>query len=301
MKLAKKIWLTVAIALVVIGVMISVVSLAKMEFDFRELDSQKYISNEYQISQYFNRIDIDVTTSDIEFVRSESSDCMVVCIDEDKVKHNVTVVNDTLTITMQDNREWYDHISLFSFGEMSITVHLPFEQYDFLSIETNTGDITIPNFTFGEATVETDTGDVDFSANVLGELDISTDTGAIDFENIKARDMKIESHTGDIVFNSTECSNVELETDTGDLFFDNAIATESIAIETHTGDINFNNSDGKEIYIKTDTGDVYGSLLSPKVFDCKSHTGDIDVPDSIAGGRCEILTNTGDIEIRINN
>ena len=32
----------------------------------------------------------------------------------------------------------------------------------------------------------------------------------------------------------------------------------------------------------------------------QTNTGDVDVPDTAAGGRCEIRTNTGDIEIKIN-
>lgn len=297
MKLAKKVWIIIAICFVVVGATISTVSLAKFDFDFTRLDSQKFTSNEYQISEYFNGIDIDVNTSDIELVRSDNTNCTVVCIDEDKVIHNVSVVNDTLTISMQDNRQWYDHIGLFSFDKLSITVHLPSRQYDSLKIESNTGSINIPEFVFGRVEIETDTGDVDFSANVLGELDISTDTGIVAFGNIEAQDMTIESDTGNITFSSVECKKINIESNTANVRLNNTVASEKILIKTNTGDVTFNNSDGNEISVKTHTGNISGNLLSQKVFTCNTDTGSISVPETTKGGKCEIVTDTGDINI----
>ena len=57
--------------------------------------------------------------------------------------------------------------------------------------------------------------------------------------------------------------------------------------------------DAAEIFVETDTGDVKGSLLSEKVFIPKSDTGDIKVPKTVTGGRCEITTDTGDIKIEL--
>ena len=77
------------------------------------------------------------------------------------------------------------------------------------------------------------------------------------------------------------------------------IATERFSIERSTGDVQLNGCDADEIYVKTDTGDVSGNLLTEKVFFAETDTGDIDVPRTNAGGRCEIITDTGDIRIQI--
>lgn len=69
----------------------------------------------------------------------------------------------------------------------------------------------------------------------------------------------------------------------------------SLLIRARTGDVKFNNSDAGEIYVSTSTDSIYGSLLSTKVFDVRSSTGDINVPHSVMGGKCEITTGTGDI------
>ena len=62
--------------------------------------------------------------------------------------------------------------------------------------------------------------------------------------------------------------------------------------------MHFERCDAQSIFVKASTGEVAGTLLSLKVFITKSSTGDVYVPDSITGGRCEITTSTGDIEIR---
>ena len=78
-----------------------------------------------------------------------------------------------------------------------------------------------------------------------------------------------------------------------------SIATESFSIKRSTGDVTFDGADAKSISVKTDTGDVKGSLLSNKVFITKTDTGDINVPSSTTGGKCEITTDTGDINLTV--
>ena len=50
----------------------------------------------------------------------------------------------------------------------------------------------------------------------------------------------------------------------------------------------------------TCTGDVKGKLLTDKVFITETGTGHVDVPKTVTGGRCEVTTNTGDIELEID-
>ena len=66
-----------------------------------------------------------------------------------------------------------------------------------------------------------------------------------------------------------------------------------------TVDLKMNGTSDASITVTTDTGDVRGSLLTDKVFLTETDTGDIDVPKTTTGGRCQITTNTGDIKISI--
>jgi hypothetical protein len=42
-----------------------------------------------------------------------------------------------------------------------------------------------------------------------------------------------------------------------------------------------------------------GNFLTEKQFAAKSSTGDVEVPESVTGGRCELTTATGNISITI--
>ena len=51
--------------------------------------------------------------------------------------------------------------------------------------------------------------------------------------------------------------------------------------------------------VNTSTGDVNGTLLSEKIFITDTSTGRVSVPKTTSGGKCEITTSTGDINIGI--
>ena len=63
----------------------------------------------------------------------------------------------------------------------------------------------------------------------------------------------------------------------------------------------FDSSDAAEIFVKTSTGDVSGSLLTEKVFITDTSTGKVSVPKTTTGGKCELITSTGDIKIEISD
>ena len=95
------------------------------------------------------------------------------------------------------------------------------------------------------------------------------------------------------------CENLTSNGNTGDLDLMNVIANGKFSLERSTGDIKFDKCDASEIFIKTDTGDLTGSLLSEKVFIVSTDTGNIDVPKTVSGGRCEITTDTGDVKLSV--
>ena len=259
MSKAKRTWLIIAMSLVGIGSFIFVGALAMVDFNFSKMSTQKYETNTYEVSENFNKIAMNVHTTDIVFASSADGNCRVECFEEEKLKHSIIVRDETLVIDTVDNRKWYEHIGI-SLKEPKMTVYLPQKSYDSLLINTNTGDINIDRLAAEEIGLITNTGDINVNyVTTKGNMDIKTDTGNISLQDV--------------------------------------IASDSFTINTDTGDVRFENSDAAEIHVKTSTGDVTGTLLSEKVFITKTSTGNIRVPETITGGKCEIITSTGDIEI----
>jgi DUF4097 and DUF4098 domain-containing protein YvlB len=79
----------------------------------------------------------------------------------------------------------------------------------------------------------------------------------------------------------------------------NVVATGMFDIKRSTGDVELDMCDANEIFVNVGTGDVFGTLLSDKVYIAKTSTGEVDVPKTIEGGRCEITTTTGDIKLSV--
>ena len=314
-----KIWLITAASLVLFGAILFLGAMAAMGWNFGKLSTSKYETNTYEIAEAFEAISVNINTADIEFLPSESGEYSVVCYERENEGHRVEVKDGVLSIERFDRRKWYEYIG-FNFGTPKITVYIPAGEYGALSVESKTGDVKIPGgFKFSSIDISERTGNVISCASADGRVKISTTTGEICVKGMSAQsldlsvttgrvsvsdvvctgDVKVEVSTGRAILKGVSAKNVISDGDTGDICLEGVIAMGRISIERDTGDVRFDGSDAAEIFVETDTGDVYGSLLSDKVFIARSDTGDIDVPRTVSGGRCEITTDTGDIKITV--
>lgn len=317
----KKPLIITAVALLAVGLTLFTCAFAAAGFDLSKLSTEKYVTATYTLTdnQPFRRIHIRSTESDIEFKPSADGRFSVVCIEREKVTHEVSVNSGILNITDHDERAWYDHLT-FSTKSLSMTVYLPEKTYDALSIDAGTGDVTIPaDFIFGSLSIDLSTGDINCAAEVTDSVKINTGTGDVDYSAAAGGSLKIETNTGDILLDGVIADSVDLsastgdvslkdaetilgmaiETSTGNVTLKNTVACGILTVDTSTGDVRFENSDAASITVSTSTGDVTGTLRTPKVFYTDTSTGDVRLPDVRMGGKCEITTSTGDIEIAI--
>lgn len=318
MKMKTKIWLVIAASFLLMGGITFCSVIAMLNWDFTKLSTSNYQTNTYQIGEAFDGISINTDTAHIIFVISDDGKCKVECYEEEKAKHSVAVEEETLVISMIDNKSWYDYIGI-NFDSPKIIVYLPKTQCTSLIINQSTGKIEIPkDFKFKDVEISSSTADIDFFACVSSLIRIKTSTGDISVEDISADlldisvstgkvtvsgvncegDVKINVSTGKSNITNIKCKNLISNGNTGDIYLKNVNAVERFTIERSTGDVKFDNSDAAEISVKTETGDVRGTLLSDKVFIVQTDTGSVDIPKTVNGGRCEITTDTGDISIR---
>ncbi len=312
-------WFFAAIGLVLAGLAVCTVSMTVLGFDFTRLGTDSYETNVYPVREQFENISIDVRTDHIAFRPAEDGECKVLCRETSNLTHDVAVKDGTLTVRTVDDRTWIDQIGIHT-GSPEITVYLPEKTYGSLAIETATGDIELPkDFTFASMQIHGDTADVSCRAGVTGGMEIRLSTGDIDLASLDAGSLELTVSTGRITAKEVRCKgDVSIHVDTGktkledltcralrtdgktgDITLKDVVASGAFSIERTTGDVRFENADAAEITVKTDTGDVTGSLRSEKVFLTASDTGKQNVPKSVTGGRCEITTDTGDIEIEI--
>ena len=321
MSIKTKIWLAVAASLTLIGIIIFGGAMIMLKWDFSGLSTVKYETESYEINEKFEDISVITDTADIKFILSQSEKVTVVCKEENKAKHAVAVKNGALTVELADTRKWYDHIRIsLTFDSPMITVYLPAGEYGALSVKGSTGRANIADdFAFESIDVALTTGEIKNYASAAGAVNLKTTTGSILTQSIKASSLSITASTGSVNARDVTCAgdmtvnvstgrlnaeNVSAKSfastgSTGYASLKNVIAAETLSVKRSTGSIKLNGCDAASLFIKTDTGNITGTLLSEKNFIASSDTGDVDVPNTRTGGRCELTTNTGNIIISV--
>ena len=312
------IWIILASLLIVAGLVVFMVVMTANGWDFSKITTSKFLTNEHEITEDFSKININTNTADVRLLPSGDGKCKVICVEEEKLRHTVTVKDGALTVEIKDEREWHEIIGI-NFQSSKIEVYLPKTEYQSLTVKSSTGDTGIlKDFQFESVDINASTGDVVCEAKVLNSLKIKLSTGSITVKNTELGDTSLSVSTGDVqvekvicedllVTVSTgktkvsdlTCHNFTTDGSTGDVILENVIATQKFNIKRSTGDVKFTGCDAQEIYIKTETGDVKGSFLSEKTFIVNTETGNKNVPHTVSGGRCEISTDTGDIYITL--
>ena len=317
---AAKIWMIVGAALIIVGACIFVLAMALNKWDFQVFSTVKCEMNEYEISDSFSDISINEKISDITILPSCDGKVRVVCFEESKAKHTVSVVDGVLKIDSTNTKEWYDYISIGVNDSPKITLYLPVGEYGKLNIDSTTGDISVEQgMKFAEVNIGVNTADINFGASVSGLLQIHTTTGDIELDNITVGELDIKTSTGDVdatnvvcandfnlvvstggsALESVVCKSLISKGGSGDISMENVLASYKLDIERNTGDIEFTRCDASEVDMVTSTGCVRGSFIRDMMIFANTDTGDINVPKSTEGGRCEITTDTGDIIITI--
>lgn len=316
MKKSKKIAIIIAVIMIFAGFSLGISATVMMGFDMQELNTLAFETNSYSVEEAFTNISVDGAECNVSLFKSEDGICKVVCYEGDKINHTVEVKDGTLSITRQDNRQWYEHIGVY-WGNMDIEIYLPESEYDALYVKTLSGDIVIPEaFHFGDTEVQSTSGNVDCTASVSGNLSVKTVSGEVYVSGTDSKKVSVQSTSGDItvenVNSETEfnveavsgdvdladvtCQSMIAETSSGDIGLKDLVSQEEIHIESVSGDVELYQCDAENLWIKTSSGNVSGSLLTEKIFFTNTSSGDVDVPHSSSGGKCEITTTSGDIE-----
>lgn len=293
--------LVVATMLVILGIAVLACTMIRLNWDFTALSTTNFETKTHILDQDFSRIAITTDTADIRICMSEDGQSKLVVTEQEKLNHRVQMENGMLTVTMEDARKWYEHISLFSFGESGITLYLPKTDYESLQVDISTGDVTVEEKLFiGDVYITTTTGDIRLEDLTADTIKLELSTGDITVASVTChKDVQIDSTTGDVYLYDLQCENLITTGTTSDLTIKEGTA-KAMVIRRSTGDVYFQNADAGEISVEITTGDVSGSLRTDKIFNVQTTTGDVNVPESGAGGLCDITTATGDIQISVN-
>ena len=285
----------------IVGIILILSAFAAAGFDYNAFNGKNIVHEQFTVEEeIFGEIEIDSDTVDVEIIIDPEADKTYVDFYQDaSVFRNVKHENGKLTVESGD-RPWYKNIGIL-WGRERLTVTLPTPAQGKVNIETDTGDVKIDLLAPESISVSTDTGDVSFSTVTSDGINIETDTGDVSLRGTSVSGaLSVSVETGDVMINSVTASSLRIESNTGDVEIKDTITTAKMSITTDTGDVEIDGADAPDIYIHTSTGDVEAAFYTGKIFDVDTSTGDWRVPTSDpTGGKCRIITSTGDIDVRI--
>lgn len=116
---------------------------------------------------------------------------------------------------------------------------------------------------------------------------------------VELNTVSVQNSTGNVKISDLSCTDCSVKNSTGNVLLQNVLVTDELSVTNSTGNVKFKDCDGGEVFVKNSTGDIEGNFLTGKYFAAKSSTGDVEVPESVTGGRCELTTATGNISITI--
>lgn len=299
MKITKKNIMIVAVILIVAGIFLSFGALASMDFDFNKLNTRSFVTNTYSVDEEFTNISVEGAECDIRLLPSEDASCRVVCNEGDKISHSVTVKDNTVTIDRTDNRKWWERIGIY-WGKMEIAVYLPQTEYESLYALSLSGTIDISeDFSFAEAEIYNTSGDVEFLASVKNNLKIKTVSGEVYVADTSPQNLNVQSTSGEVHVADTSPKSLNVQSTSGEVTLNSVKVQSVLKAKTVSGDINLRSCDADSLSLKSTSGEISGTLCTKKKFITDTVSGDVDVPKSKSGGKCEIKTTSGDIEFTI--
>ena len=271
----------IAVLVVAIGAGLCFAGLSTVHFDIKKLDWTEYVTNTHEMSESFTRVEMDVDTADVNIQPAADGKCRVICVEQEKYPHTVTVENDALIVHAAKGKRWNFNIGVLV-NSPSVTVYLPAAEYESLQVEADTGTVTLaPGLSFGT-------------------VDVDADTGAVNVDGVMVKRLKIDADTGQIVLANMTPETVELDANTGSIRVTDVVCSGDMRIEADTGSIRLEDVDAANLYLESDTGSISGTIRTDKIFVAKSSTGSVNVPEGTSGGRCEAHTDTGSIRLSIS-
>ena len=272
-----------------------------------------FVDNTYEPQGEISDIVFDTSTADVRVLLAEDGGCRVLCHERENQTHSVTLEDGTLTVSVVDERKWYEHLGVF--GQTTVTVYLPSTEFSSFAMRGKTGDVDLADaFSFGEMDVYVSTGTVTSGASTVGKMKIRTSTGRVHLDGVSAESIDVSVSTGDVTLSSVRtetyvhlrastgdvkiedliCESLVSEADTGDIEIKGASVTARLFVERSTGDVSVESASAGEMALTADTGRISLQSCEAKTLTATTSTGDITLSRSDAQ-TITIEADTGDV------
>ena len=273
------------------------------------------------ITEPFTSIHAEVEGADLEILPSKDGTCNVTSPATEKVYYTATAEDGVLMIWKTDLRKWYERFTLFSFQSPTVKVSLPEAEYEKLTVQSYSTDVTVASgVSFDRAEIKATSGEIKYLGDATSELNLSATSGSVFVQGVSAVEIDGKVTSGRIEMEDISCYRLNAKSTSGSIKIKNATVDETCHLEQTSGSISLSRvishgnlsakltsgglrldkCDAATLSLKTTSGSIRGSLCSDKVFNVKVTSGSVHVPNSVPNGDlCEIETTSGSVNLTI--
>ncbi len=173
---------------------------------------------------------------------------------------------------------------------------------DSVLLESASGSIHITDSTAkGGISATSSSGSIGISSVTADSLLLESSSGSIRLTDSTAKGgISATSSSGSIGISSVTADSVLLKSSSGSIRLTDTIASDEFKIDSSSGSVKLERCDAATLLIETNSGSVSATLLTGKLFDVSSTSGNISCPSSVeASGKCTVTTISGSINIKI--
>lgn len=237
MKKSGKILLITGLISTVLGLCLMGAGVLAADAQFDKIFSDNRSRHKTALQPDFESIDIKSAIDSVELLASEDGTCFAELYEGDRTSYDISIQNSKLTIRFNENKKWYDYITIHYTTPHSLKVFLPKSSYQKITIDTGVGDIKI-----------------DRSLQIK-EMDIRTGVGNITVPKAKLSDLN--AGVGKVTVLESNHAQSKTDADSQTNKSDQAEQKSRIRINTGIGDITVpKNDEQTDIHADSGIGDI---------------------------------------------
>ena len=322
MKNSTSIALIVAVVCLVAGIaIIGVFAGLNKNLSYGEMFQQTVVE-EYEIATEefpadFDRISIIESEAEVELIRSDVGNPRIeysVVEDRDYI---VTVEDGILDIRVDDRRSSFVSFRI-TYKEMTLKVYLPEDEYESLTIDSNSGSVIVPaDFTFGESRIEASSGSVSFDADVDGTATIKNSSGSVKVSGIQAGKLTVNNTSGSIKITDSNAVEAEIINTSGGVTVAGGkygavnvnctsgsielsrLTADSIIGEGSSGSVRLEECTvSGEAAVKSSSGSIKLVSCTAGSISAGSSSGSITLDGTVASGKAYLTATSGSVHFK---
>ena len=192
--------LIAGISLIVLGIVICIVSVTAMGFRFDNLDTQNFVTTEFDALEEFRDIKVHLVNENLVIKPSDGEECRVVFYDAEDARCTCTVTDGELSLESHASRETGFGAVVIQMHSPQVTIYLPKGEYGKLTMESTAGEVEfLEGFSFETVNIHLSAGDAELEGvTALKKISVETNLGDIELDKCDAPEIFLKTNNGDI-------------------------------------------------------------------------------------------------------